>query len=483
MNNLIPPSPELDINKLKPFTRFCCTIGMIPSSYKLSLTYEEQLLWLCDYLENTVIPTVNNNGEVVTELQNLFVELKGYVDHYFDNLDVQNEINNKLDLMSTDGTLENIINQEIFSDMNSRITANTNNLLSNNVRYKIIGVGDSYGIQQFETNPITKYYWEYLTDALGLTVNETFFKAYASGASFKNGNFLQALRNLENTITNKNEITDILITGGWNDTFADITEQMIINAMTSFNTYAKTNYPNARIKLGFISYSNPYITGNSNNVSLVLKALQAYKKGANILGWQFLTGCENILHYFDTSYWQSDGVHPSQYGQDELGSYIVEAFLNGNVDVFRKSVDTGLEMTASGICSQIPSNRNKFLYSQNNNITKIETQQTGGQFFTLDNTTQLNMNGANSYEIANMTNEVWYGWNNRNSNIQPFQIQVMKDGALKTYHGLANFFLTQGKLHFNPLCFDLETNQAVSGVTGRYLFISSLCLISDTKLC
>ena len=435
-----------------------------------------------EYL-NKVIDDMNQVGQQTENITNAMTELQNYVNNYFDNLDVQDEINQKLDEMATDGTLENIINQEIFSDMNNRITANTNNILSNNVRYKIIGVGDSYGIQQFEDNPITKYYWEYLTDALGLTVNETFFKAYASGASFKNGNFLQALRNLENTITNKNEITDILITGGWNDIYADITEQMIINAMTTFNTYAKTNYPNARIKIGFIGYSNPYITGNSNNVSLVLKALQAYKKGANLLGWQFLTGCENILHYFDTSYWQSDGVHLSQLGQNELGNYIVQAFLNGNVEIFRKSVDTGIEIVASGICNKVPTNRNKFLYSQNNHITKIETQQLSGQFFELDNTTELNMNGANTYEIATMTNNVWYGWNNRNSNTQPFQIQVMKNGALKTYHGLANFFLTQGKLRFNPLCFDLETNQAVSGVTGRYLYISSLCLISDTKSC
>ena len=121
-NQLIPPSPELKITSLKPFTKFCISIGMIPSSYKESMTYEEQLLWLCNYLENTVIPTVNNNGEVVTELQNLFIELKTYVDNYFTSLDVQEEINNKLDKMAEDGTLNRIINQEIFGDINNTIS-------------------------------------------------------------------------------------------------------------------------------------------------------------------------------------------------------------------------------------------------------------------------------------------------------------------------------------------------------------------------
>ena len=99
------------IETLKPFTRFCCTIGNLPTSYMESLTYEEQLLWLCNYLENTVIPAVNNNAEAVKELQDLYVVLKDYVDNYFNNLDVQEEINNKLDAMAQDGTLTEIIAQ------------------------------------------------------------------------------------------------------------------------------------------------------------------------------------------------------------------------------------------------------------------------------------------------------------------------------------------------------------------------------------
>ena len=118
----------INIENLKPFPKFCCSIGMIPTSYKVSLTYEEQLLWLCDFLENTVIPTVNNNGQAVEELQNLFTKLTNYINNYFDNLDVQTEINNKLDEMVEDGTLANIINQEIFGEINSQLATNTNDI-------------------------------------------------------------------------------------------------------------------------------------------------------------------------------------------------------------------------------------------------------------------------------------------------------------------------------------------------------------------
>ena len=97
------------VKGLRPFTKFLMTIGELPSSYLVSMTYEEQLLWFCNYLQNTVIPVVNNNGEAVEELQNLYIELKEYVDNYFENLDVQQEINNKLDDMAESGELEAII--------------------------------------------------------------------------------------------------------------------------------------------------------------------------------------------------------------------------------------------------------------------------------------------------------------------------------------------------------------------------------------
>lgn len=100
---------EIDKLNYRPFTRFCMSIGAVPTSYLAGLTIEEQLLWFCSYLEKQVIPAVNNNAEAVEELQNLYVKLKSYVDNYFENLDVQEEINNKLDEMASDGTLQEII--------------------------------------------------------------------------------------------------------------------------------------------------------------------------------------------------------------------------------------------------------------------------------------------------------------------------------------------------------------------------------------
>ena len=128
------------VQKLQPraFTRFCMSIAQVPSSYISGMTMEEQLLWFCSYLQNEVIPAVNNNAGAVEELQALYLQLKDYVDHYFDNLDVQEEINNKLDDMAESGALAEIINQEIFGELNDRVSA-------------LEAVTTNYGMVSYET--------------------------------------------------------------------------------------------------------------------------------------------------------------------------------------------------------------------------------------------------------------------------------------------------------------------------------------------
>ena len=106
---------------LPPFKKMCMTIGNLPTSFMESMSYYEALCWLYNYLDTQVIPAINTEGEAITELQTAFTTLQNYVDTYFDNLDVQEEVNNKLDAMALDGTLAEIINQEIFSELNDKV--------------------------------------------------------------------------------------------------------------------------------------------------------------------------------------------------------------------------------------------------------------------------------------------------------------------------------------------------------------------------
>ena len=100
------------IKPLEPFRTFIMTIGTIPTSYLESMSYAEMLTWFCSFLENDVIPAINTNAESIIELQ-----------QYFNNLDVQDEINNKLDEMAEAGTLEEIISA--YLDAQSVLGFNT----------------------------------------------------------------------------------------------------------------------------------------------------------------------------------------------------------------------------------------------------------------------------------------------------------------------------------------------------------------------
>lgn len=57
---------------------------------------------------------INSQNEVQTNMEilnNAFIELKTYVDNYFENLDIQEEVNNKLDEMAESGELTEIVAQ------------------------------------------------------------------------------------------------------------------------------------------------------------------------------------------------------------------------------------------------------------------------------------------------------------------------------------------------------------------------------------
>lgn len=120
MNEKIDIEPKY----LTPFKRFCMTIGELPTSYLETMTYYEMLVWFIKYLSDTVIPAINNNSDALKEVQDLMMELQNYVNNYFENLDVQEEINNKLDTMTADGTIDEILNRILVpyeEQLNARV--------------------------------------------------------------------------------------------------------------------------------------------------------------------------------------------------------------------------------------------------------------------------------------------------------------------------------------------------------------------------
>ena len=163
----------IDTVDVSPFKKLVMTIGELPTSFVESMTYYEALAWFVNYLQNTIIPTVNNNAEAVEELQGLFTTLYNYVHDYFDNLDVQEEINNKLDEMAEDGTLQNMITSylALAKTMSFETVADMidSELIEDKFLVYTLGfyqIGDGGGCKYLITNSLPSTYYIPLKNSL-----------------------------------------------------------------------------------------------------------------------------------------------------------------------------------------------------------------------------------------------------------------------------------------------------------------------------
>ena len=130
-NNIHINTPEIGpYTRLQPF-RFWCQ-KVLPLVYDESLSYYELLCKVVDYLNKTmedVDQMIDDMGdfqsayaEFTGEMRDAYIEmgrkfdqLKIFVETYFDNLNVQTEINNKLDAMAEDGYFDTLFTT-LFTD-------------------------------------------------------------------------------------------------------------------------------------------------------------------------------------------------------------------------------------------------------------------------------------------------------------------------------------------------------------------------------
>lgn len=106
---------------LPPFRAFLAS--NIPSVYDNTLSYYDELVKMIGYLETVVVPAIEKTAGEVDGIKKGLEDLKSYVDHYFDNLDVQEEINNKLDDMAEKGELTALI--AAFAELNPMFVYDT----------------------------------------------------------------------------------------------------------------------------------------------------------------------------------------------------------------------------------------------------------------------------------------------------------------------------------------------------------------------
>lgn len=89
-------------NELKTIPRFWPTLGQLPTSYLMSMSYLEQVTWLCNYISKEIIPLLNYLNSQISgipefeeEVTKQLEEFKEILDSYVGSLDdIERDIEN-----------------------------------------------------------------------------------------------------------------------------------------------------------------------------------------------------------------------------------------------------------------------------------------------------------------------------------------------------------------------------------------------------
>ena len=113
-----------EYTELRPFRYWCQKV--LPLVYDDSLSYMELLCKVVDYLNKTMHDVDTLHTDVV-QLHAAYIQLQQYVNTYFENLDIQPEIDKKLDEMAESGALLNIIKPSVIDEVNNWLTEHITN--------------------------------------------------------------------------------------------------------------------------------------------------------------------------------------------------------------------------------------------------------------------------------------------------------------------------------------------------------------------
>lgn len=125
-------------NELSPF-RFWCQ-KVLPITYDDSLSYYELLSKVVDWLNKAMEDIDTLNGDI-DSMYETYKELENFVNTYFDSLDAQTLINNKLDAMASDGSLSTLLDPlvtEKFNSLSTRIDNVNNDINTTNRQISVL---------------------------------------------------------------------------------------------------------------------------------------------------------------------------------------------------------------------------------------------------------------------------------------------------------------------------------------------------------
>ena len=230
-----------------------------------------------EYL-NQVISNNNEQNDLMTGLYNAYVSLQDYVNNYFD-VTFPEQINNKLDEMASDGTLENLLNDaahltKSYNTYEQMISDSEH--FTNGLRIKTFGyynINDGGGAEYYVTNTSNESYYQIeLQNGLYLTLlNKDVINVKQLGV--KGDGISDDTLLLQNVLDNFN---NILIPKG---TYL-LSSLLITRDNINLSGENKTNTILKNINVSGNAFNFIGIS-NCNNVNISNVTINGDKKGAN----------------------------------------------------------------------------------------------------------------------------------------------------------------------------------------------------------
>lgn len=303
-------------------------------------------------------------ADIVTAINNSFLNLTTRVGNLnnLNTTDKNNLVNAINEVLTVIGDLDNLESAIAASDivttinnaflnlttrvgnLNNLNTSNKNNLvdainevLTYSQKRKYIFVGDSYDL---DSSPSIRWSY-YVVNYLGLTSDDYYDTAQGGiGFTSTGTTFLTLLQNL--SVTDEDEITDIVVCGGFNE---NTTQAAIESAIASFVTYAKGRFKNARVHIGEMGWSPVWNYRNRIRNTTLPAFLNCTKYGAIPIPNLWLAN-----HDYDNFIYNSGnyGIHPID--RTLLGQAVANHLMGVSTNIHgEKSLSLSSSYTATNV--------------------------------------------------------------------------------------------------------------------------------------
>lgn len=329
----------------------------------------------------------------------------------------------------------------------------------------LIFIGDSYQVGNYSGASFTSFVTLF-KQRYGNEFGEIYNKEMGSYGFAANGVllFIQLLRQLENTILDKTKITDIIVTGGYNDWQ---NPSGVGAGIQEFMNYCDITYQNAEVWLA------PVAALRSANAEKAYNAMVNWKVEGAKYGANVIQGIETCLRCGE--YLMSENVHPNQAGQDVLCNALYTGIRTGSYNHIKATSTTGFTVD-----SQFESASYLIYSDQHGNTCNLYNVEP--RWFNYKSAKTVNADGNTPICLGSVQRACTYGDNwSANYEMGSFVNALARNGTGNTFKNLPSLlYVWKGKLYLVPYCVE-EGGQYKKFSTKTIILPSFRLTVDNTR--